>query len=461
VKRPPSTKPRRSTRSASRDASSPLLLLALGEAGGAALVLDDALRLVAATPAATELFGVMREGTSAPRLLCGEAVERPVAEALEAGRPVSATIPRPHPDGGTLNVRVRAIPLGRRSETARPPGWLLLVDAAAGSGVVDAPLEFHGMWTRDAGMKRLFEIIAKVARTEASVLVRGETGAGKELVARALHDLSPRRAGPFRALNCAALPPALLESELFGHVRGAFTGAVRDNPGHFRLAAGGTLFLDEVAELPLELQAKLLRVLDTRTVIPVGGGEPLPVDVRVIAATHRSLRAEVAATRFRADLMYRLRVVPLFLPPLRARQGDVALLGIRIMEELNRRHGRQVERLSAGALAALERHDWPGNVRELRNALEYAYAIGEGAILTEAELPPEITNPEADPERAATRANAPPSLVAGATEPPEATRIRRALERVGGSRERAARLLGVSRATLWRRMRALGLSGVS
>jgi transcriptional regulator with PAS, ATPase and Fis domain len=253
----------------------------------------------------------------------------------------------------------------------------------------------------------------------------------------------------------------LLESELFGHVRGAFTGAVRDNPGHFRLASGGTLFLDEVAELPLDLQAKLLRVLETRTVIPVGGGDSVPVDVRIIAATHRSLRAEVAANRFRADLMYRLRVVPLFLPPLRARPGDVAFLARRIVDEMNKRGGRRVDRLSPGAQAALERHDWPGNVRELRNALEYAFAVGEGAILTEAELPPEIAEPEADPERVATRANAPPPLPAGPDDSPELARVRRAIERSGGNRERAARMLGISRATLWRRMRALGLADVS
>jgi transcriptional regulator with PAS, ATPase and Fis domain len=374
-----------------------------------------------------------------------------VAEALAAGRPVTATIPRPRPDGGTTSVRVRGLPLVGH-------GWLLLVDGETHAEAVDAPVELAGMWTRDAGMKRLFQLVRKVARSEASVLVRGETGAGKELVARALHQLSARAKAPFHALNCAALPPALLESELFGHVRGAFTGAVRDNPGHFRQAAGGTIFLDEVAELPLDLQAKLLRVLDTRTVIPVGGGDAIPVDVRVVAATHRSLRAEVAAGRFRADLMYRLRVVPLFLPPLRQRAGDVELLTRRLIAQLNQRGGRLVDRPSPGALAALERHDWPGNVRELRNALEYAFAIGEGPLLTEADLPPEIADPEQDPERAIA-ANRPPPVVEDAD--PEVTRVRRALERAGGNRERAARLLGISRATLWRRLRTLGLEDVS
>jgi transcriptional regulator with PAS, ATPase and Fis domain len=429
-----------------------LLILALGEAGGAALVLDSELRVVAATSAAEAVLGPVAAGTSAPALLCGDAVERPVAEALAAGRPVTATIPRPHPAGGAWNVRVRATPLGEQR------GWLLLIDADANVGEVDAPVEFHGMWSRDAGMKRLFQLISKVARTDASVLVRGETGAGKELVARALHEESPRRGGPFRALNCAALPPALLESELFGHVRGAFTGAVRDNPGHFRLASGGTIFLDEVAELPLDLQAKLLRVLETRTVIPVGGGEPIPIDVRIIAATHRPLRAEVAAGRFRADLMYRLRVVPLFLPPLRVRAGDVALLSERLVDEMNARAGRRVERIAPAALAALERHDWPGNVRELKNAIEYAFVVGEGPILTVAELPPEIAEPEQDPERSTAPVNVPPVLAPEPSDTPETVRLRRALERAGGNRAQAARMLGISRATLWRRLQRLDLA---
>ena len=170
------------------------------------------------------------------------------------------------------------------------------------------------------------------------MLVLGETGSGKELVATALHDLSPRAKGPFRAINCSAMPAPLLESELFGHARGAFTGAVRDNPGHFKLANRGTLFLDEVAELPLELQAKLLRVLETHTVMPVGAREPIAVDVRIVAATHRALRREVDAGRFRADLMYRLRVIPVFIPPLRARGGDVILLAERFIDKAQTTH---------------------------------------------------------------------------------------------------------------------------
>lgn len=354
--------------------------------------------------------------------------------------------------------------------------------AADGKNEVTGPPEFfHGLWTRDPAMKRVFRVIEKVAGEEETVLVRGETGTGKELVARALHDRSQRHAGPFVAINCAALPAMLLESELFGHVRGAFTGAVKDTQGQFQLAHRGTLFLDEVAELPLELQAKLLRALETHTVLPVGGREPIAIDVRVVSATHRALRREVEAGRFRADLMYRLRVIPVFLPPLRERPHDVELLCRHFVEQLNARGRRRVEKMDARALEVLERYDWPGNVRELRNVLAYAFAIGEGPILDLDDLPPELVRPELDRERAAliapalaheavvAPASAPPWT--GATPPPnvqeavsasallddERSKIRAALSAAEGVRERAAELLGMSRVTLWRRMRDLGL----
>jgi transcriptional regulator with PAS, ATPase and Fis domain len=258
-------------------------------------------------------------------------------------------------------------------------------------------------------------------------------------------------------INCAALPANLLESELFGHTKGSFTGALRDTPGHVQLADHGTLFLDEVAELPLELQAKLLRMLETRTVIPVGGRDPVAVDVRVVSATHRALRREVEAGRFRADLMYRLRVIPVFLPPLRARKGDIELLTRRFVDELAPRGRRRIDRITPAALLALERHDWPGNVRELRNVVEYALAIGDGPQLGASDLPPELIEPglEGEPQLSAPAAELRP---AGLTEQPaEARRIAAALERAAGNRDHAAKLLGMSRVTLWRRMKRHGL----
>jgi transcriptional regulator with PAS, ATPase and Fis domain len=437
----------------------PAVDAALSAAVGPALVLDRDLRVRLATHAAEALLGMtVPLGASAPSLLCGSRPERPVAEALLAGLAFSATIPRPGDDGSGATLRVRSTPLGNPSASL---GWLLTFDPGVSEDRDDEE-RFGGMWSRDPAMRRMFRLIERVAADESSVLVRGETGAGKELVARALHDCSSRRAGPFRAINCAALPSNLLESELFGHLRGAFTGAVRDTPGHFQLANKGTLFLDEVAELPLELQAKLLRVLETRAITPVGGRDPIAIDVRIVSATHRALRGEVAAGRFRADLMYRLRVIPIFLPPLRERVADVALLVDRIVEEYNARGRRRVERVSPATLRALEAYEWPGNVRELRNVLAYAFAVGEGTDLLPSHLPPEVLE-------ASEEGRTVPVVAAPASPPPdpkldpEARRIVRALERSGGSRAQAAKLLGVSRITLWRRMKEHGLAteGVS
>ncbi len=438
---------------ASPEPHAALLEAALEELAGPAVVLDAKLAVVLATEGAAALVGTdVPLGVSAPKLLCGGAVNRPIAEALAQGIAVTGTVVRPGPRGEERRLLIRATPLERRK---RRIGWVLLLDVEH-TEEGDAPILFHGMWTRDPGMKHAFHIAERAARREASVLLRGETGTGKELFARALHVLSPRADGPFVAINCAALPPTLLESELFGHVRGAFTGAVRDQPGFFRSADGGTAFLDEVAEMPLDLQAKLLRVLETRTVIPVGGRDPVPVDARIVAATHQSLRAAVEAGRFRADLMYRLRVIPIFLPPLRARPADVSLLAQKIIEELNRQGGRQVARVAPAALAALTSYPWPGNVRELRNALEYAFVIGEGPVLVPSDLPSEIAEPSmAHDGLEAPRVNAP--APASDQESPEVARIRRALERAGGNRQRAAQMLGVSRTTLWRRLRELDI----
>jgi transcriptional regulator with PAS, ATPase and Fis domain len=430
-----------------------LLTFALEELGGSCAVLDAELVILAATPSADALtHGALVVGTTLVKALCGDAPQRPIAEALAAGKSVEGAVVRPGPDGIMRTLQVRASPIQR---DGRRVGWLVMFARPDEYGEeADAPVLFHGMWTRDPGMKRIFHVVERAARRDVSVLVRGPTGSGKELIARAIHELSPRHAGPFRAINCAALPPTLLESELFGHVRGAFTGALKDSPGIFRAAHQGTLFLDEVAEMPLDLQAKLLRVLETRTVIPIGSTEPVDVDVRIVAATHQSLRQAVEQNRFRADLMYRLRVVPIFLPPLVARRGDVELLTDKLVAQLNEQGARRVTQVSRAAREAIAGYPWPGNVRELRNALEYAYVIGDGEILLDVELPPEISDRAFDPETSAV--NVLP-LEASEHESPEARRIRLALEHADGNRERAAQILGVSRVTLWRRMKALGL----
>ncbi len=440
--------PAAAARTGAREGAGPVAD-ALGLAVGAALVLDPELRIEAATAAAVELLGFEpHRGARAPTVLCGTRPHRPVAEALAAGEPIDAIVPSPRAEG-TQWIRIRSLPLG--PERART-GSLLLLETA-GPVDVEGPLDYHGFVTQDAATKQVLRVVERVADSDVTVLVRGETGTGKELIARALHERSHRRSGPFRALNCAALPSTLLESELFGHARGAFTGAIRDVPGHVQLAHGGTLFLDEVAELPLELQAKLLRMLETRTVIPVGAREPIPVDVRIVSATHRSLRAEVLAGRFRSDLMYRLRVVPIRLPSLRERRGDIGLLAQRIVAEINARGRRRVERIAPGAMHALEGYDWPGNVRELRNVLEYAFSVGDGPVLEPSDLPPDVLR--GDEEAPIPTIEAPR---AAAEDDDEIRRIRAALERAGGRRERAAKILGMSRVTLWRRMRELGLA---
>ena len=314
---------------------------------------------------------------------------------------------------------------------------------AEGADVV----RFHGLLTRDPLMVEALRTVRNVAETDATVLIRGESGTGKELVARGIHAESHRAAGPFLGVNCAALTPSLLESELFGHVRGAFTGAVRDRPGLFAQADGGTLFLDEVAELPLDLQAKLLRVLQERTFVPVGGTEAVRVDLRVVAATHRSMREQVAAGKFREDLMYRLRVVPVFLPPLRERRLDVPLLLEHFIGRANAAGPRRIQRVAPDAMRMLLDHDWPGNVRELQNVVQYAAAVGRGPELLPSELPPEFR------EHAAPRPAAP--SVTGPED--EAAALRDALARAGGNVGEAAELLGMSRTTFWRARRRHGL----
>lgn len=433
----------------------PLLLDALEDLAGPVILADAKLGVQTSTQAADEILGEpVPVGTAIPKLLCGDAVDRPIAEALAQGRAVVGVVSRLRA-GEEVAIRVRATPIERGGELR---GWMLLLDDDR-AVAPDGPVLFHRLWTQDARMKQVFEVIKKAARRESSILIRGETGTGKELVAQAIHALSPRSQGPFRAINCAALPPSLLESELFGHLRGAFTGAVRDNLGHFRSAEGGTLLLDEVAEMPLEVQAKLLRVLETKTVIPVGGSEPIAVDVRIVAATHTGLRKAVEDGRFRADLMYRLRVVPIFIPPLRDRPGDLSLLIEKLLLQLSEDGERTIERISPGAKLLLERHPWPGNVRELRNVLEYALVMGEGPVLMEGDLPPELLDTEDALEGglAVNRPSQPPGPSGEGETSEEERRIRRALERASGNRERAARMLGMSRVTLWRRMKQLGL----
>ncbi len=310
-----------------------------------------------------------------------------------------------------------------------------------------------GMIGAGAAMRRLLDVVRRAAPSEGRVLVTGENGTGKELVARALHDGSRRKDGPFVKMNCAAVPAELVESELFGHERGAFTGAVAARRGRFEQADGGTLFLDEVGDMPASMQAKVLRVLQEGELERVGGAQTLKVDVRVVAATNTDLAAEVKAGRFREDLFYRLAVVPIHVPPLRERREDVPELAARFLAEACERNGRRPMRLSRDALAGLQAHDWPGNVRELRNLVERLAILSDGPEISAddvAAVLPGARRPRADRFRAGASFH---ELV----EEAEREIVLGALDANRDNVSETARALGLERSHLYKKMRALGI----
>lgn len=304
-------------------------------------------------------------------------------------------------------------------------------------------------------MQEVFSLIRQVAPTSATVLITGESGTGKELAARALHQLSPRRDAPFVAINCAAMPETLIESELFGHEKGAFTGALERRRGCFELAHSGTLLLDEIGEMPLATQAKLLRVLEERRVRRLGGAREIDVDVRLLAASNRRLEDEVRARRFREDLYFRLQVFEIRMPPLRERPGDLPLLCESILADLNRRHQCAVEGLSPAALDALRSRPWPGNVRELRNALERAVILAGSGVLQPGHFL--SLSPSSAPPTAAPGAASEVRIPIGATiDQAERALIEATLRHTGNNRTRAAAILGISQKTLFNKLREYG-----
>ena len=304
---------------------------------------------------------------------------------------------------------------------------------------------------RTPTMVRLQERIDAIADSHAPVLVAGESGTGKELVARTIHDRSPRRDKPFIAINCAAFPETLIEAELFGHARGAFTGAVGKREGRFKAADGGTLLLDELGELPLPAQAKLLRVLQDGSFQPIGTNTTVKVDVRLISTTNRDLKAEVAAGRFREDLFYRINVVDLVIPPLRARRGDIAILSEHFLRRFHARPG-EPPAISPAARAALFRHDFPGNIRELMHAIEHALIFSRGREIGVQDLPTAIGGARA-PEADGTQ----PRTLSVALGEFEREYLLATLEATDGARGRAAEILGISRKNLWEKLRQHGI----
>jgi two-component system, NtrC family, nitrogen regulation response regulator GlnG len=371
---------------------------------------------------------------------------------------------------GNLNTAVKAVEGGAFDYLAKPFDLAQAIETAkraltrSASGSHEPPGDFaadidtspDALIGRGPAMQTVFRRIALVAPTTACVLITGESGTGKELVARALHANSPRRDKPFLPIHLAALNPNLVESELFGHVKGAFTGADRSRDGLLALASGGTVFLDELADIPLPVQAKLLRVLERQEVIPVGGGEPAPVDVRVVSATHADLSTEVQGGRFRQDLFFRLNVYPIHLPPLRDRVDDIPLLA----EHFLRKFGNPSSILPPETLALLQSRPWPGNVRELRNALEHAAIEARGGLLKPEHFPEPSPGPtsitdhlrslvaEWVRERTSTSPTEPTDLYQQLLDTLEPALLDEVLRQLDGNRLAAARRLGLARATV-------------
>ena len=310
---------------------------------------------------------------------------------------------------------------------------------------------FHGLVGESRAMRRVFDITEKAAASDAPVIIYGESGTGKELVARAIHQLGRRREGPYIQLNCAALNEALLESELFGHVKGAFTGAYSHRQGRFEAADCGDLFLDEIGDVPLSIQVKLLRVLETKQFERVGDHRPIQVDVRIITATNRNLEQLAAQGRFRDDFFFRINIIPIHLPPLRERLDDLPLLVDTFVGRLAKHSGKPISGLSAAAMKRFMDYHWPGNVRELKGVIEYAFVVAERGLIEPDHLPRQLLGSAGD------RTSRTEPAAAGPDPDAEKSRLLDALLRTRGNQSEAARILGVSRVTVWHRMKKHGI----
>jgi DNA-binding NtrC family response regulator len=369
--------------------------------------------------------------------------EQIAVEAMKAG--AEDYVPKPFDNDEIRLVVQRALERTRLQRENR----LLLEQVQRQYG-------FENLIGTGPAMRRVFETLQKVAETDLTVLIRGESGTGKELVAQALHQRSGRRGRPFVAVNCAAISPELVESELFGHEKGAFTGADARRQGRFEAADGGTIFLDEIGDMAPATQAKVLRVLQERSFERVGGNQPLQVDVRVVAATHRNLEEEVAQERFREDLYYRLKVVEIDLPPLRERREDIPALAQRFLEQVTERLGREPRPIGEAALARLVRHRWPGNVRELQNVIEQAAVLASGPEIAEDDL--HLPDAEGGPAAAAeSRALGFSEAKKSVVEEFERRYLLDALRRNDGNVSRTAEAIGMVRQSLQQKIRDLGL----
>jgi PAS domain S-box-containing protein len=322
---------------------------------------------------------------------------------------------------------------------------------------LDADGGFQGMIGKSDAMCKVFDVIRKAALSEAPVIIYGESGSGKELVALALHRLGHRKDGPFVQLNCAALNEALLESELFGHVKGAFTGAYRHRPGRFEAAHGGDFFLDEIGDIPMSVQVKLLRVLETGQFEHVGDHQPISADVRIIAATNRNLEELIAREQFREDFFFRINVIPIRLPPLRERTEDIPLLVNTFIRHLQKSTGKTITGLTRAAMEHFMTYHWPGNIRELKSALEYAFVIAENGLINCDQLPPRLADRSSKPQTSPSETPGVSGSRPRKIDSDEKKALIEALRQTSGNQSQAARLLGVCRVTVWNRMRKYGI----
>jgi len=421
------------------------------------LALDADLHILTMNPAAEEILGRSRQelaGVLVCELFGDQACPEDVLEeTLISGEAIidfQTTVQLA--DGQRGHVLLRTSPLLDRDGSSLGIA-LILGDVTEVTTLRQQLSPSHRLGSlvgRDPKMRELFNLVSDVAGSEATVLIQGESGTGKELVARAVHEASGRADGPFVQVNCSALSENLLESELFGHVKGAYTGAVADRKGRFQEAAGGTIFLDEIGDVSPVVQVKLLRVLQERVIERVGDNKSIPVDVRVVSATNRDLETLLATGRMREDFFYRIKVVSLTIPPLRDRREDIPLLVTHLLEKIARREGQPgPPAVSGEALRLLMNHDWPGNVRELENALEHAMVLSRGETILGTHLPPELVR--TDSRREKNLRDVP------LHSDQEQNMLREALLGAGWNRSKAARRLGIDRTTLWRKIKEYGL----
>ncbi|MBI1355618.1 MAG: PAS domain-containing protein [Acidobacteria bacterium] len=436
------------------------LALLLDELDVGAIVLDEEGRCAFASQAAGRILAAPIEALRArpwPEIFAESPVERRELLAW-AKRPAAqrGRSPLLSPAGLHLELDLREDP----RNPAR--GLLFLYDVTEVQALrrrLDETARFGEIVGASPVMGDVYRLIEDFAPMPTTVLIEGETGVGKELAARALHQRSPRHAGPFVAVNCAGLPESLAAGQLFGHKRGAFTGAIQDQRGLFEAANGGTLFLDEIGDLPPAVQTTLLRVIQEREILRLGETTPRKIDVRLLTATHRNLETEVREGRFRSDLLYRIRVARIRVPPLRERVGDIPLLAAKFLQEFRGLTGKPLRGFSNEVLRLFAAHSWPGNVRELRSVVEYGAIRARTAEVGLADLPPEMHAEAAAPAPDPSRVQAAPDLplAAAGGDGDESERYRGAIERAGGNRTKAARLLGISRATFYRRLAQLGI----